>query len=52
MMKGITDESKASKIMSDITVYMKYAKWLPTDFRKETWDEICDSVQCNMQVRQ
>tara|TARA_R110002020_G_scaffold180072_3_gene374014 strand:- start:5304 stop:7187 length:1884 start_codon:yes stop_codon:yes gene_type:complete len=32
----------ASKIMSDITIYMKYAKWLPDQYRKETWDEIVD----------
>jgi ribonucleoside-triphosphate reductase len=32
----------ASKIMSDITIYMKYAKWLPDEWRKETWDEIVD----------
>lgn len=30
----------ASKIMSDITIYMKYAKWLPEALRKETWEEI------------
>ena len=32
----------ASKILSDITVYMKYSKWLSHEFRKETWDEIVD----------
>ena len=31
-----------SKILSDITVYMKYSKWLNHEFRKETWDEIVD----------
>ena len=50
-LKSITkdddDDNRASKIMSDITVYMKYAKWLPSDFRKETWKEICDR---NMQM--
>jgi len=32
----------ASKIMSDITIYMKYAKWLPLEFKKESWDMIVD----------
>tara|TARA_R100000808_G_scaffold25064_1_gene61148 strand:- start:3526 stop:5421 length:1896 start_codon:yes stop_codon:yes gene_type:complete len=31
-----------SKILSDVTVYMKYSKWLSHKFRKETWDEIVD----------
>ena len=31
-----------SKILSDVTVYMKYSKWLNHEFRKETWDEIVD----------
>lgn len=30
----------ASKILSDITVYMKYAKYLPTEERRETWEEL------------
>lgn len=29
------------KILSDITVYMKYAKFLPKKERRETWEEIC-----------
>ena len=32
----------ASKILSDITIYMKYSKWLPEALRKETWDEVVD----------
>ena len=28
------------KILSDITVHMKYAKYKPNDLRRETWDEI------------
>ena len=31
----------SSKILSDITVYMKYAKWKPEEKRKETWEEVC-----------
>jgi len=30
----------SSKILSDITVYMKYAKYLPELDRRETWDEL------------
>jgi len=35
-----TDISR--KILSDITVYSKYAKYLPELKRRETWDEIVD----------
>ena len=30
------------EILSDITVHMKYAKWLETEQRRETWEEICN----------
>lgn len=30
----------SNKILSDITVYMKYAKYLPELSRRETWDEL------------
>ena len=30
----------ASKILSDIIVYMKYAKYLPEEKRRETWQEL------------
>ena len=29
-------------ILSDITVYMKYAKFLPSVNRRETWEELVD----------
>ena len=32
----------ASEILSDITVHMKYAKYIPDLQRRETWEEICD----------
>jgi ribonucleoside-diphosphate reductase alpha chain len=32
----------ASKILSDITVHMKYAKYLPVLKRRETWEELVD----------
>ena len=30
----------SNKILSDITVYMKYAKYLPENNRRETWKEL------------
>ena len=30
----------SSQILSDITVYMKYAKYLPEENRRETWEEL------------
>lgn len=30
------------EILSDIIIYMKYARFLPEENRRETWDEICD----------
>ena len=33
-------ENKAIQILSDITVHMKYARFLPESERRETWDEI------------
>ena len=32
--------NQASKILSDITVHMKYAKYLPSKERRETWREL------------
>lgn len=32
-------------ILSDIIIYMKYARYLPELQRRETWDEICDRYQ-------
>ena len=29
-----------NKILSDITVYMKYAKFIPELNRRETWEEL------------
>jgi len=30
----------STKILSEITVYMKYAKFLPNKQRRETWTEL------------
>ncbi len=35
-------ESISTQILSDITVYMKYARYLPELKRRETWDEIVE----------
>ena len=32
----------SQSILSDITVYMKYAKFNPTLNRRESWDELVD----------
>jgi ribonucleoside-diphosphate reductase alpha chain len=37
----------SSKILSDITVFAKYAKHIPVFERRETWEEICER---NMQM--
>ena len=37
----------SNKILSDITVYMKYARFLPDENRRETWEEL---VTRNMQM--
>jgi ribonucleoside-diphosphate reductase alpha chain len=33
------------QILSDIIIYMKYARYLSELHRRETWDEICDRYQ-------
>ena len=30
----------ANKILSEITVHMKYARYLPEEQRRENWDEL------------
>ena len=35
-------ESISTQILSDITVYMKYARYVPELKRRETWEEIVD----------
>ena len=32
----------SNKILSDITVHMKYAKYIPEFNRRETWTELVD----------
>lgn len=32
----------SQKILSDITAFSKYAKYLPEKKRRETWEEVCD----------
>lgn len=35
----------SQRILSDITVFNKYAKWIPELGRRESWDELCDRNQ-------
>ena len=37
----------SNRILSDITVYMKYAKYMPELKRRETWQEL---VTRNMEI--
>lgn len=37
-------------ILSDITIYSKYARYIPEKNRRETWDEICDR-NMNMHIK-
>lgn len=34
-----------SKILSDIIVFNKYAKYIPSNARRETWEEICNRYE-------
>lgn len=36
------------KILSDVTVFGKYAKYIPELQRRETWEEICDRYETMM----
>lgn len=38
----MTTDNTSTQILSDITVYMKYSRYLPDKRRRETWDEIID----------
>ena len=43
----MSDQDLSTQILSDITVYMKYARYLPEHKRRETWQEL---VSRNMQM--
>ena len=43
----MNEQDISTKILSDITVYMKYARYLPEQKRRETWDEL---VTRNMEM--
>ena len=40
----------SQEILSDIIVHMKYAKFKPDKFRRETWEEICNR-NCEMHIK-
>ena len=33
---------KPKKILSNYNIYTKYAKWIPSENRRESWNEVCD----------
>src|SRR6201998_987814 len=41
----------SSKILSDLTIFNKYAKFIPDKNRRETWDEICDRYEKMMMLK-
>jgi len=43
----MNDQDVSTQILSDITVYMKYARYLPEKNRRETWEEL---VARNMEM--
>ena len=43
----MNDAELSTQILSDITVYMKYARYLPEKQRRETWQEL---VTRNMEM--
>jgi len=43
----MNEQDVSTQILSDITVYMKYARYLPKKHRRETWDEL---VARNMEM--
>ena len=43
----MNEQDISTQILSDITVYMKYARYLPEQKRRETWDEL---VTRNMEM--
>ena len=44
-------QTLSNKILSDITVYSKYAKYLPSEHRRETWEELVYR-NMNMHIKQ
>ena len=46
----LKDQTPNKKILSDITVHMKYAKFKPELERRETWEEICER-NMNMHIK-
>lgn len=49
-MEKLEKSEKPRKILSDITVHMKYAKYLHEIQRRETWEELCER-NMNMHVK-
>ena len=47
----IEEKDLSVDALSKLTVYMKYAKYLPDLQRRESWDDICDRYQNMMVVK-
>ena len=50
MKNELNDAKRASDILSNVTVYMKYARYLPKKNRRETWNEIVNRNK-NMHIK-
>ena len=54
LIKNLKEKNKkmdaSQKILSDLTVYMKYAKFLPDVNRRETWEELV-TRNMNMHIK-
>jgi ribonucleoside-triphosphate reductase (thioredoxin) len=48
--ENLTKMELSTEILSDITVYMKYAKYIPELKRRETWNELVER-NMNMHIR-
>jgi len=44
----LTDSELSASILSEVTIFNKYAKHLEDKERRETWDEICDRYETMM----
>lgn len=42
---------KEKEILSEITIFGKYAKYIPKEQRRETWQEICDRYEVMMALK-
>src|SRR5690554_1946280 len=43
--------NNSTKILSDVTVWNKYSRYLPDLMRRETFEEVCDRYENMMSLR-